>query len=132
MKKYTFLILSIALYFLSCQQKENTGCEDFKFALTNDDSEFVGTYINSFCSDLHANVTSEDPAGHEENTSILIQRIKNDCDVKVELIHYALIETFPTQSEIAISVIEMQDTTTRIIDLLNNPEDILSFSGMHE
>jgi hypothetical protein len=132
MKKYLFIVLISIGTFVSCQQKENTACEDFKFSLINMDKEFVGTYVNSFCADLQANVSVDDPAGHEQNTNILIQRIKNDCDVIVDLLSYATIETFPTQSELSISVIENQDTITRIIDLLNDPEGKLSFANMHE
>lgn len=132
MKKYILFTLFSFFAFVSCQNKEETACVDFKTALISSDEVFVGAYINSFCEDLQANVTFDDPEGHRENTDILIQRIKNDCDVLVELVHYATIETFPTQSEISISVIESQDTTTCIIDLLNDPEGILSFAGMHE
>lgn len=131
--KFSILIYILSLtILLGCQQKENTACEEFKVALINSDEVYVGTYINNLCTDLQAKITVDDPDGHQENTDILIQRIMNDCDVSVSLVHYALIETFPTQSEISVSVIENQDTTIRVIDLLNDPDGLLSFAGMHE
>jgi hypothetical protein len=131
--KTLYSILLLFLVLGACQPKEMfTSCAVLESALIDFDDDAAKTIFEEYCSDLIANVTTEDPHGHEENTNILIDRIINDCGFNIELLHYATIETFPTQSEIQFLFVSNQDSIIRVVDLLNDPDGLLAFNGIHE
>lgn len=134
------IILSFCFILFSCNKQDGIcgfedlsgNCDELKTSLIDLDNANAEIFFLAYCKDLNANVTSEDPHGHKENTDILINRIVDDCGFEVDLIHYATIETFPTQSEISFTFMESGDTILRIVDLLNDPDGVLAFANIHE
>ena len=130
MKQLFFLVICTGL--LACTKDFNTDCDILTTAFIEENESVASPIIDNLCTDLEAKPTTQDPIGHEENMDILVDRLKKECSFDVILLSYATIETLPVQSEIQVKFSKDGEEFTRIVDIFNDPEDILKFSGIHQ
>jgi len=129
-----FLLFQIAII-ISCEnnnEPEPPNYESLATSIINFDQEIVSEEFNKLLTDMSPHITSDDPLGHENNFSTLIDRINSQCEnINAELLCYACIKTYPAQSEIKLTTDSSGVFIYRIIDILTSSEKKLFFVRIH-
>src|SRR5688500_703739 len=123
MKNSPCLLLLVAL---SCTKQDlKSNCKSLKEGIINDDVNKVNSSISKFVDEL-ANKTHT-----SDNLTLLAQKISAGCSVKVEVLCYGCIYTFPAISEITVSFSTAGTTITKVIDISENSSKEMKFTNMH-
>ena len=139
MKYLLYLIpIFVVLNFTSCYDKEKEqdreeSCSNLVNGIQEMNDIPIKLEISKQTFDLVPKVTDEDPIGHMENMHKLVNRLNDLCnEIEAELICYACIETYPSQSEIKITAHSEEEDVSLVIDILLPEDDLPVYHSMHE
>lgn len=111
----------------SCRKDEMqaANCDNLQRAIFAGKPDEVETEINRICSSL-----INAPDSHE-GLKALTDKISSQCKVNANTLCYDCINTLPAQSEIRISVIDVDLQKDKIIDIIRSGDKFV-FAGMHD
>ncbi len=138
MKLLTLLICSVLFLMLSCKiepteynEQEVTFCEILQPGLLYFNLMEVSDVLNLWLSDLQPKPTTEDPIGHLNNLTSMVERLKSDCHFDASIECYACIETYPGQSEVNIMIDSSGYVLKRVVDIWTPEDRVMSVHYIH-
>lgn len=131
-----FLSLHIFLLLvLSTQCRDsNAGpksCEDIKTGILNTDMPLVKPLIDNMLEDLLPVPLTDDIIGHEENLTVFVEKLKNECALTASIECYGCIETLPVISHISIQLDSAGTTINRYLDIATPSGKAMTLIDIH-
>ena len=132
--KTTFFLLSILITITTvCCVKEKSepkiNCSLLLAAFQENDNMRIKSEIDAYLSDLIPEPSSSEIEGHKENTIHLVSELNKCPDIEAELICYACLYSYPSQSVILVS---FNRNGKKIVELMNiKNSEKMEFVGIH-
>jgi hypothetical protein len=129
-KFFLVLLCITTTLFTSCEKDEinNKDCDRIKQAMKDQDvaaiKEIITTAINELPSREHTN----------ENLQALVNLLRTNCSLTVDILCYGCIQTLPEQSEISLSFSSGNTTIRKVIDIsaISTTNSMMKFVNMHD
>ncbi|KPK82466.1 MAG: hypothetical protein AMS27_14525 [Bacteroides sp. SM23_62_1] len=134
MKTCIYLLSFLLIITIPNCEKESSEtiikCSELLSAFQSNDTLKIKSEIDTYLSELIPEPSLTDIEGHIENTVQLVKEINKCSGIKAELVCYACIYTYPSQSEIRVCFKNNGTETIRIMDILNSEK--MKFIRIHE
>jgi len=117
---------------VSCVKEKSEpkiNCSLLLAAFQENDNMRIKSEIDAYLSDLIPEPSSSEIEGHKENTIHLVSELNKCPDIEAELICYACLYSYPSQSVILVS---FNRNGKKIVELMNiKNSEKMEFVGIH-
>lgn len=131
----TLIFVLLVIIFTSCENENTRPDVDwvaFKAGVIQKDYLIIEKEISNLLINTSAKPTANDFIGQETNIYNLIKAINGSELLQAQLLCYACIKTYPSQSEIIVTTDSSGISVRRIIDILTPEDNLLQFVNIHD